>query len=370
MIATVGAFMLGVGFLVFLVDFLLSLWKLPDAGDNPWGADTLEWSLTSPPAGYSYRVPPYVGSRHPLWESGPEEQENIVTRRMRQALDGQPCDWRGNLVTDALEARPQAIQWLPGPSYVPLFASLAVLVATVAILAKAYILVGVGTAAVVVSLFYWLWPDEEVIRLRQRSEVGRQAGLPLFPIGTASLPWWGMLGFVAVLGVILGVLVFCYFYLWLYSDRWPQEDLPMPRWQLPGIAAALLLMAAGAKWWGWRSMSRKWKKNVQGSLATIFLCLVGYLGLQLYIQLGVPFTHRVNAYGSIFWVIMWYQCLVALVGVAINLAAQDRVRKENIDLPQVSPLLVQMSGSYVYFTAASGVIVFVVLHVAPYLIGA
>ena len=38
------------------------------AGNDPWGAPTLEWSIPSPPPEYNFATIPTVTSRYPLWD--------------------------------------------------------------------------------------------------------------------------------------------------------------------------------------------------------------------------------------------------------------------------------------------------------------
>jgi cytochrome c oxidase subunit 1 len=59
-ISTIGAYVLGVGFLLTAVYLLASLKKKADAPANPWGATTLEWLLPSPPPYYNFHRPPAV----------------------------------------------------------------------------------------------------------------------------------------------------------------------------------------------------------------------------------------------------------------------------------------------------------------------
>ncbi len=49
LLSTIGAFILFAGVLVFLGNVVCSRFRGEAAGDNPWGADTLEWSVLSPP---------------------------------------------------------------------------------------------------------------------------------------------------------------------------------------------------------------------------------------------------------------------------------------------------------------------------------
>lgn len=82
MISTVGAFILGFSALVFLVNVFVSLRTGEIAGDNPWGAWTLEWATSSPPSPENFPngVPPVRG-RRPLWDlAHPDRRDEMVMR--------------------------------------------------------------------------------------------------------------------------------------------------------------------------------------------------------------------------------------------------------------------------------------------------
>jgi cytochrome c oxidase subunit 1 len=59
-LSTLGAYILGIGFLMTAVSLIRSLMKKPDAPMNPWGSRTLEWTITSPPPYYNFKTPPTV----------------------------------------------------------------------------------------------------------------------------------------------------------------------------------------------------------------------------------------------------------------------------------------------------------------------
>ena len=66
LISTVGTWILTVGLLVFAWNMWRS-WRVGErVGRDPWGADTLEWFASSPPAHHNFDRVPYVSSARPL----------------------------------------------------------------------------------------------------------------------------------------------------------------------------------------------------------------------------------------------------------------------------------------------------------------
>jgi cytochrome c oxidase subunit 1 len=59
-ISTAGSWMLGVGFLIVAYNLVSSLKSGKPAGDNPWGALTLEWNSPSPPPTENFLTDPVV----------------------------------------------------------------------------------------------------------------------------------------------------------------------------------------------------------------------------------------------------------------------------------------------------------------------
>ena len=114
MLATIGAFTMSIGVLLLISNALYSLKRGRVAGDNPWGADTLEWSIQSPPPSYNYQNIPVVQGRHALWER--TANAPVVTglhTRIREVL----C-------TTIHDAAPERRYELSGPSLIPLMLAL------------------------------------------------------------------------------------------------------------------------------------------------------------------------------------------------------------------------------------------------------
>ncbi|HEX8696309.1 MAG TPA: cytochrome c oxidase subunit I [Longimicrobium sp.] len=115
LLATVGAFTIALSALVFVANVLKSLRGGTPAGDDPWGADSLEWATSSPPPSYNFLHIPVVQGRSPLWQQTADAP--VVT--------GLRTDRREVLITSTMDADPEARHPLPGDTPWPFFAALA-----------------------------------------------------------------------------------------------------------------------------------------------------------------------------------------------------------------------------------------------------
>jgi cytochrome c oxidase subunit I len=67
-IATLGAFVLGIGMLMVVWNCVKSLRGGRRAGADPWGGNTLEWYTSSPPPVYNFLELPPIRSERPVWD--------------------------------------------------------------------------------------------------------------------------------------------------------------------------------------------------------------------------------------------------------------------------------------------------------------
>ncbi len=142
LVASIGAFIMGIGVLLFIVNLLYSLRYGPPAGNDPWDGATLEWSVSSPPPAHNFEATPIVYSRRPYWDMKYPEvaHEHGVPA-------GAPFMLHGSGHT----------LHLPGPTYYPFIVAVGIfLVAFGLILQVAWPLVIAGLAVGAIGMLGWV----------------------------------------------------------------------------------------------------------------------------------------------------------------------------------------------------------------------
>jgi cytochrome c oxidase subunit I len=149
MLASVGALIIFISLVVYLVNIIVSLRAGVPAPENPWAAPSLEWATTSPPPPYNFAPQPTVASKDPLWhlELAPPP------------LVGLSADRREVLVTYLLDAEPDHRYVMPGPSLWPFLTAVATSVMFIWSIFDAWGVVW-GSIPIFVTLVGWFWPTK------------------------------------------------------------------------------------------------------------------------------------------------------------------------------------------------------------------
>jgi cytochrome c oxidase subunit I+III len=353
LISTIGAFGFALGIALFLINLLWSRKRGARAGDNPWDADSLEWSETSPPPDAQFVRIPVVRSRHPLWDQSNLLPHELPLARQMEDLDARPARWRGTLVVSVLDAKPLAIAHVPGPTIAPFTMAVAFLAIFAAALTEEVILLAIGGVLTAVAMVLWFRPQHtEALALQELGGPRDPERLPLAVGGSAANGWWAMLVFLAVLATALITIVASYFYL---ADG-QGDRLEAPSLLLPAIATILSLAAAAAAAWANRGPRR-------AGLAAAWLLSAGALALSLAAFPWDSADPHISAYASGVLGVLGFQWLVLLIVLMTTtiglLWAFFRPGDPRGDA------VTSNTGLIAAFSAASATIVFAVVYLSP-----
>ncbi|MEX2375914.1 MAG: cbb3-type cytochrome c oxidase subunit I, partial [Dehalococcoidia bacterium] len=132
LVATIGAYTIALGVLMFVIDFFRVMRQPATASNDPWGGATLEWATTSPPPEHNFDVIPEVRDRDPLWYN------------------------RNHGIAPA--ERPEHLHiHMPPPSYFPLIVAAGVALIGVGLLSH----VGVSVSGALIAVYgVWAWALE------------------------------------------------------------------------------------------------------------------------------------------------------------------------------------------------------------------
>ncbi|WFU11665.1 cytochrome c oxidase subunit I (plasmid) [Rhizobium sp. CB3090] len=144
-----SALVLASGFFIFFVDVLRSARSGAPAGANPWGASTLEWATSSPPACFNFARIPVVAARDPLWS---EPDELTVATGLR-------TDRRELIVSSLVEAQAEARESSPRNSIWPLLSAIATTIMLIWSIFSPWAVVW-GSIPIAIALIGWFWPKQ------------------------------------------------------------------------------------------------------------------------------------------------------------------------------------------------------------------
>jgi cytochrome c oxidase subunit I+III len=359
LVSTLGAFGFAAGVLLFVVNVVWSLRAGAPAGDNPWQADGLEWSESSPPSEAQFPRIPVVASRHPLWQQTSLEPSEPETRRLLAPLDTAPTGWRGGLVVSALDARPLALVHLPGPTLAPF--ALAVgftLLFTAALLdSVGFSIAGAGVSALAITA--WFWPRASERRAIEEVGTSEDPGrLTLAVAGSRANGWWGTVVLILVLATALATLLASYAYLV------GGEPAPRPAGAVTALMAALALgLAAVATRAATAAVIRRGRWASRLALAATTAAHAAALALTIGAFLASDVVAARDAQSSIVFGVLGFHWIVTVLALVMLAVAQLWAWRAAGD---VRGAAVALNAALIsYFTAAGGLVVLVTVHLAP-----
>jgi cytochrome c oxidase subunit 1 len=150
LLASVGAVVIALSVLLFIVNAVKSLRSGELAGPNPWRAPSLEWAADSPPAAYDFAAIPVVASREPLWDARPAPSH----------VTGLATDVREGVSTTVIDALPDHRYTFPSPTPWTFLAAVATTVMFISSIFTPWAVVW-GSIPIIITLIAWFWPTRE-----------------------------------------------------------------------------------------------------------------------------------------------------------------------------------------------------------------
>ncbi|PZE19767.1 cytochrome c oxidase subunit I [Paenibacillus xerothermodurans] len=129
LISTIGAFLMGIGTIVFLINVISTQRKPQNAPADPWDGRTLEWAIPSPAPEYNFKQTPLVRGLDPLWKE-----------KMAGNKEMTPAEPIGSI-------------HMPNPSILPLIFSVGFFIAGFGFMYHEYLVVAVGMGLLFGSMF-------------------------------------------------------------------------------------------------------------------------------------------------------------------------------------------------------------------------
>jgi len=143
LVSTIGAFIIALGVLVFLVNAVRSFRQPREMVADPWDARTLEWATSSPPPDHNFDEIPVVHGLDEVWHRKYAETEGgrVVPVPAGGSGESEHGDAHGI--------------HLPGPSYYPFVASLGLPLAGYGLIFNWW-LVAAGLVVTLTALYGWV----------------------------------------------------------------------------------------------------------------------------------------------------------------------------------------------------------------------
>jgi len=181
-----------------------------------------------------------------------------------------------------------------------------------------------------------------------------------------SIPWWGMIFFIASEALIFANLIAAYLYLEIRNGNW---QLPTELW-FPLVNTAILLGSSFPAHFAGTNAAKGNMRNVKiGFIATIVMGAI-FLSGQVYEYSGLfgkNFTPQSTVFGSSFFTLTGFHGLHVTIGLIFLLIVWLRTLRGDFSAKRHFPL--EAAEMYWHFVDGVWVIVFSTVYLLPLLRG-
>jgi cytochrome c oxidase subunit I+III len=305
------------------------------------------------------RSVPQISTRYPAWEEpGLVDEVRAGHWYLPDAEEGR----REAIITSVLDAEPEQVLRIGGPSWLPMASAVTLGMVFLALTFHWWLVALAFSVLFLVPTVAWIWTGTAEIPEKPEKDVGRGLRLPLYVSGERAVGWWGM--FIAMVGdaTAFASLVFGYYFYWtIHPDLHAGQREMALLW--PMAALALILLA-------WLAMLAARRLNGRGAIGAmrLVLCLAfvltataglaGFVGPWL---AGLDPT--ANVYPAIVWVLVLWT--LAHAGVGLMMQAYCLARSLAGRLTRTYDADLRNSVLYTHFLAATAAVTFAVVGLFP-----
>ena len=341
LVSSLGAFVIAAAVLVFVFNLVRSMRSGEVAGDNPWGAWTLEWATSSPPPPGNFVALPPIHSDMPLWDLEHEAGGGAAPG------DGPGAPTAAHEAEGWTRLPPEAEQ----STAAPLWTALAILTIGVGLLGTPLVIV-FGAAFLLVTLAVWMtgrWVEPHLVPVE-----GRRFGF----VGV------GMLAFIGSETVFFAALIAADIHLRIHADLVSAgSGLDVT---FPAVNTVVLLLSGVTAHYAQVGYRRGRRGGFFGLLVLTVILGAAFLGGQAweYSHLGFGLADSLTASG--FFVLTGFHGLHVACGIAALVflffrALRERRRAAGAFSPGTGGM-VDAGTYYWHFVDAVWVAVFVVVY--------
>ncbi|RYG34933.1 MAG: cytochrome ubiquinol oxidase subunit I, partial [Burkholderiales bacterium] len=342
--STIGAFLIGAGILILIIDLIRNFrFASEDNAGNVYNGGTLEWL----PSGlYSNRSIPVITSRYPLWDQK-DLARNVEEGRF--FLPNSATGERETIVTSPQLAEPQYLQRMPKPGWPHVLSAVFTAGFFLLLTVQLYWPSIISGIAAIGAIVWWVWDLDTPIPERT-ADIGAGIHVPAYAHGPRSHGWWALVTLLVVCGMIFGMLVFSYLYMWsqrphLFPDA-PPTDVIVTSLALAGSGVVAASVAYAAR-------SRSVPAAV---LATIVAagCLIAAGLIDGLSWWDAGLRPQTDAHAALVYAFISWQGVFVAVAVMMALYAIARLAT-GLLVPQ-RPMTLEITSLFLIYTGVQGAI--------------
>jgi cytochrome c oxidase subunit I+III len=347
LLSSVGGFVMTIGFALVVIDLFVQLRYGRRVRRNPWGAATLEWAMSIPPAPYAFASIPHLTRS----DSITPDALALSLARGEGYLGFTRNGWQETLGVNMTTGEPEQLIVLPQPTYLPLFNALATAAVVLTLLFKLYLL-AVVAALVTAGMFVFSAHRAGLARDYGPMPVGRGVNLPPHTEVAEAPAWLALICTLVADGTLFTSLLFGTFYLWIAAPNWPAAITPEPSRMLALLAVATLAIAAAAGRGSLRAVATGGR--ARGWIGLAMLALLAAIVAAFGLIVGVAPHPREHALGATTAALLGYVALHAGIGLLFLISNFLRIGAGFIASRRVMDL--RLTRLWLDYTLVTGVI--------------